>query len=192
MLPNNVMLDPLPEEWNGFQLNTDFRIGVQIMLLMYDPSYGEYERIIGSIELLYDNPPEDIDTAMQGIQWFLNGWNHDNLSGTDNERCVDFDIDQWRIFSAFLNQYRIDLSEADMHWWRFMGLLTSLQECAYTQVVDMRQKKIDPKISPEQKKAIRDAKKIYAITTGGDIETMSLEEKERYDEFMKYANIKKK
>ena len=33
---NNVMLDNLPTEWNGYKVNTDFRIGMQIYILQYD------------------------------------------------------------------------------------------------------------------------------------------------------------
>ena len=32
----NVMLDPLPEEWNWYKVNTSFRIGIQVFLVQYD------------------------------------------------------------------------------------------------------------------------------------------------------------
>lgn len=185
------MLSDLPDEWKGYQIEADFRIGLQISQLLYDSDYTEFERITGCIDLLYYDIPESVEEAMQGITWFLNGWNHDNFEKGDNVRCVDFDIDQWRIYSAFLNQYHINLSEADMHWWEFMGLLTSLNECAYTQVVGIRSEKINPKLSQKEKEAKKKAKRIYAIQNGDDQEEMSQEEKARYDEFMKFAKINK-
>lgn len=188
---NNVMLSDLPDKWKGYQIEADFRIGLQISQLLYDSDYTEFERITGCIDLLYYDIPESVEEAMQGITWFLNGWNHDNFEKGDNVRCVDFDIDQWRIYSAFLNQYHINLSEADMHWWEFMGLLTSLNECAYTQVVGIRSEKINPKLSQKEKEAKKKAKRIYAIQNGDDQEEMSQEEKARYDEFMKFAKINK-
>lgn len=188
---NNVMLSDLPDEWKGYQIEADFRIGLQISQLLYDSDYTEFERITGCIDLLYYDIPESVEEAMQGITWFLNGWNHDNFEKGDNVRCVDFDIDQWRIYSAFLNQYHINLSEADMHWWKFMGLLTSLNECAYTQVVGIRSEKINPKLSQKEKEAKKKAKRIYAIQNGDDQDEMSTEEKARYDEFMKFAKINK-
>lgn len=188
---NNVMLSDLPDEWKGYQIEADFRIGLQISQLLYDSDYTEFERITGCIDLLYYDIPESVEEAMQGITWFLNGWNHDNFEKGDNVRCVDFDIDQWRIYSAFLNQYHINLSEADMHWWKFMGLLTSLNECAYTQVVGIRSEKINPRLSQKEKEAKKKAKRIYAIQNGDDQDEMSTEEKARYDEFMKFAKINK-
>ncbi|WMC91262.1 Gp15 family bacteriophage protein [Kineothrix sp. MB12-C1] len=188
---NNVMLSDLPDEWKGYQIEADFRIGLQISQLLYDSDYTEFERITGCIDLLYYDIPESVEEAMQGITWFLNGWNHDNFEKGDNVRCVDFDMDQWRIYSAFLNQYHINLSEADMHWWKFMGLLTALNECAYTQVVGIRSEKINPKLSQKEKEAKKKAKRIYAIQNGDDQDEMSTEEKARYDEFMKFAKINK-
>ena len=188
---NNVILDSLPDKWGEYRIESDFRIGIQISQLLYDSDYTEFERITGCIDLLYYDIPENIETAMQGMTWFLNGWNHDNLEKGDNVRCVDFDIDQWRIYSAFLNQYHIDLAEADMHWWMFMGLLTSLNECAYTQVVGIRSEKISSNSSPKEKEAKKKAKRIYAIQSGDEQEELSPEEKARYDDFMKHAKINK-
>ena len=31
----NVMLDPLPAEWHGYEVNTSFRIGIQVFLIQY-------------------------------------------------------------------------------------------------------------------------------------------------------------
>lgn len=188
---NNVILDSLPDKWGEYRIESDFRIGIQISQLLYDSDYTEFERITGCIDLLYYDIPENIETAMQGMTWFLNGWNHDNLEKGDNVRCVDFDIDQWRIYSAFLNQYHIDLAETDMHWWMFMGLLTSLNECAYTQVVGIRSEKISSNSSPKEKEAKKKAKRIYAIQSGDEQEELSPEEKARYDDFMKHAKINK-
>ena len=41
----NVMLDPLPVEWNGYKVNTDFRIGIQIYILQYDKDLNKFEKI---------------------------------------------------------------------------------------------------------------------------------------------------
>lgn len=188
---NNVMLDELPSEWNGYRIETDYRIGLQISQLLYDEAYSEYERLTGCVELLFLDMPDSMETAMEGLSWFFNGWNHDHFEENSHDRCVDFDIDQWRIYSAFRNQYQTDLAESQMHWWQFMGMLTSLQECAYTQVVSIREEKIDPNMPAKEKEAKKRVKRIYAIRSGEEQEPMTEEEKTRYDEFMKYAKIKK-
>lgn len=167
---NNVLLDPLPTQWisesgNVYELDTDFQVGIQICLLYDDPEWSDLEKISKVIELLFvsDIPAEQAEIE-ECVDWFLNGWTHDkHKKSKNNIRMFDFDIDQWRIYSAFRKQYGINLNEAQLHWWEFMGLLSNLEECAYTRVLDIRQKKIDPKMSKEDKKALAEAKEIYAL-----------------------------
>ena len=33
----NVLLEALPEEWNGYIINTDYRVGIRISLALEDP-----------------------------------------------------------------------------------------------------------------------------------------------------------
>lgn len=33
----NVMLDPLPSEWNGYEVNTDFRVGMGAVVSICPP-----------------------------------------------------------------------------------------------------------------------------------------------------------
>lgn len=100
------------------------------------------------------------------------------------------DIDQWRIYAAFRQQYGIDLNVDRIHWFTFMGLLSNLQECAFTRVMDVRQKKITAKMSNEEKAALRKAKMVFEIKQPKEV--MSPEEKRQVDEFLKYANINRK
>lgn len=188
----NVMLDELPRVWKGYRLNTDFRVGMQIMLIQEDSELSGHEKIHVIMELLFkDKRPENVNDLNECIEWFINGWNHDNFAGkrskTGKKKIVkqmDFDLDQWRIYSAFLIQYHINLAEESMHWWEFMGLLTSLDECAYTKVIEIRNKRIEPRMSQKEKQAIRQAHEIYALEEEEDEE--SPEERRIYDNFMKY------
>lgn len=194
---NNVLLDPLPSEWvseNGkaYQLDTDFQIGIQICLIQDDLEWSDIEKISKISELLFiDCMPEDFVELEACIHWYLNGWNHDkHKKSRDKVKLIDFDIDQWRIYSAFLMQYKINLNEAQMHWWEFMGLLSTLEECAYTRVLDIRQKKIDAKMSKEEKKALAEVKEIYSL---GNIQTpderrRELEEEQKEKEILEEFN----
>lgn len=177
---NNILLDPLPESWESssgevYELDTDFRIGIQICLIQDDPELNAGEKSQKILELLFfDKIPSNPQELYDCIQFFISGWSHDKPSPkTEHKRLMDFDVDQWRIYSAFLQYYRIDLNEVEyMHWWTFMGLLSCLPECAYTKVIDIRNKKINPKMDKDTKKALEKAKEIYALE-----EVMSPEEK---------------
>lgn len=161
----NVILDDLPEEWHGYRIYTDFRVGIQIVQLLEDTEFSQIERLAYAAELLFEEMPENIEECVQGIMWFLSAWNWDRKlkEKQDDIIVMDYDIDQWRIYAAFRRQYGINLNCAELHFWEFMGLLGNLEECKFTRVMDIRAMEIDPKMTAEQKTAIKAAKKIYHI-----------------------------
>lgn len=162
----NVILDDLPEEWNGCRIDSGFRIGIQITQLLADENYSQMERYTCAAEMLFLDMPETMEECLQGLRWFMTGWNHDGRGKNreDDVTVMDYDADQWRIHAAFLRQYHIDLSCAQMHFWEFMGLLVSLEDCRFTRVIEIRDMKIDVKMSVKEKAALRRAKEIYRIT----------------------------
>ncbi len=186
----NVLMGDLPEEWNGHGLNTDFRTGICIVQVMGDAEFSGSERLSYACELLYKDPPASLDDCLQGLLWYLGGWNRDGKAkeAQDDVVVMDYDIDQWRIYAAFLKQYRIDLNSADMHFWVFMGLLTNLDECSFTRVIDVRTIKLDPKMPQKQKEALKKAKQIYMIDRNGQEDE---EISPAREEFLKFAGLSK-
>lgn len=135
---NNVFLDDLPEEWNGYKVNTDFTIGIQMLQAKYDRALTDYEKSDMFVWLMFadadENREEYLRDHPQGqglgecVEWFLSGWFHDNPNPDgDKTRVVDYDVDQWRIYADFRQIYGIDLATVDyMHWWMFCGLLWNM------------------------------------------------------------------
>lgn len=186
----NVLLDELPYVWKGYPISTDFRTGIRIMQCLKDKEFEQKERIMCALCLLfpYENRRPDIIEAQEALQWFMTDFNHDrHKKKSDTKKTFDFDTDQWRIYSAFLNQYGIDLNTADMHWFVFMGLLSNLDECAFTRVIDVRTKKINAKDSREVKKAIAEAKDVYRLDAEKE-KGLTEEEKVRDEEALKLFN----
>lgn len=175
----NVLLDRLPTEWDGYKIDTDFQTGIQVSQCMADKEFSEQERFHTAVNLLFCDKKPPIGDAIKCVNWFLSGFVHDNHEKLkkNNKPVMDFDIDQWRIYAAFKAQYDIDLNKDRLHWFAFMGLLTNLKECAFTRVIDIRQKKIDPKMPRETKKAVIEAKKVYELSNTDEVE-LSMEEKE--------------
>ena len=186
----NVLLDPLPTEYKGFLIDSDFQIGIQIMQALEDGGLSEQEGRAIALSLLFLQEDEDgrplplpdVETAMEGLVWFLTDWNHDHNSKGDKARVTDYDIDQWRIYSAFRQHYGINLNTDKLHFWEFMGLLTTLPECAYTRVIDIRAKKITAKMGKDEKKAYTELKKVYALEQTNEAEYTD-GQKEAIDEF---------
>jgi hypothetical protein len=196
---NNVLLDDLPTEWNGYQLNTWYQIGLQIQLLQTDTELSANEKNELVLQLLFCNEdgtlrdyPDTAEELNECIDFFLNGWFHDNkIKQASDKQLMDFDIDQWRIYADFLHIYHIDLATVDMHWWMFNGLLWNLpsDQSSFMQVIEIRQKKPRNKASADEKKAIELGHKIYDIKKQP---TFTKEQEEAIDEFDKWLAEKKK
>lgn len=195
----NVMLDPLPDEWHGYEINTSFRIGVQVLLVQYDKELNEYEKSDALIWLLFDDREHpDGEELQECVEWFLNGWFHDKSgSSQDKRRLIDYDVDQWRIYADFRQIYGIDLSLDDMHWWMFNGLLWNMphERSAFMQVIEIRRKKITSKMGREEKKAVQEAQQIYALDQPEVKKEYTEDEKgaiDEYDRMMAEIKAKKK
>lgn len=183
----NVMLDPLPTEWRGYEVNTSFRIGIQVFLVQYDKELNEYEKSDALIWLLFDDREHpDGEELQECVEWFLNGWFHDKSgSSQDKRRLIDYDVDQWRIYADFRQIYGIDLSLDDMHWWMFNGLLWNMphERSAFMQVIEIRRKKITSKMGREEKKAVQEAQQIYALDQPEVKKEYTEDEKGAIDEY---------
>lgn len=164
----NILLDPLPREWHGYPVDMDFQTGIQISQCLTDADLSKEERVATAVALIFpEQYPTDAKEIREALEWYLNGWNHDQVTDKKKEskgiELMDFDIDQWRIYAAFRQQYGINLNRQRLHFWEFMGLLSNLEECAFTRVISIRDKKITSKMSKEEKEAYVNAKKMYAI-----------------------------
>lgn len=160
----NILLDPLPTEWHGYKLNTDFRTGIQISQVLIDSELSDREKYYCIARLLFKDYGADIGEIAECCEWFFTGWNYDkHQKSEDKDTIVSFDVDHGRIYSAFISQYNINLNTAKMHFWEFMILLSNLEECAFTRVIDIRSKKFNSKMSKEEKEAYKKGKKIYSL-----------------------------
>ena len=186
----NALINGLPDNYEGYPVNTDFETGIQIMQALDDDELTDDEKWNISESLLFDGlcMPET-EIAAEALFWWLTGWNNDSKqSDRDNTVVMDMCVDQWRIYSAFRSQYHINLMQDELHFWEFMALLTTLNDCAFTRVIDIRCAKEKGGMSLEEKKALREAKRRYSLKPSKQKNrTLSSAEQE----FLKYVNIGK-
>lgn len=187
----NVMLDELPQEYEGYPISTSFRTGIMISMCLSDPELNRQEQLWTAIRLLFPDALPPVEIAMEALRWFLSENNHDNYSREEENsvNIMDYDVDQWCIYAAFMSQYHIDLATADMHWFVFKALLENLCECSMTDVMQLRQMKIPSNLSAKEKAALKKKKKIFALG-GAKEEKRSERDEKALEEFLKYANVK--
>ncbi len=179
----NFLLDPLPDEYEGYLIRTDFRIGIQMRLAFEDNDLTTEEKAMVAINLLFGNgAPEDIEKALNGVLWFLKAGddreadgNGDTRNSGDYEAQNDdgddsggeqsnfsFDYDAMRIYTAFKRTYGVDLTTARLHWFEFVAMLQDLGECAFTSIVEIRAKDLG-KVPKAQQGEYARLKERYAL-----------------------------
>lgn len=164
----NPILDDLPDSFNGYRVNTDFRQGLRFFAAMADPDLDEQERAAVIIRLFFGNQiPEPVDEIWPFVEYFIGGG--EDKKCESGPRVFDFNADSGRLYAAFLQTYGIDLREAKIHWWLFLELFRDLPEdTMLLKVIDIRGKKPPKYADDEYKQALRKAKRAFAIDAGRD------------------------
>lgn len=174
----NILLDRLPQRTNsGLKIRTDFRESIKFELLMQDNSVNNKDKIVLALNLYYYNVKEikDIKQAVDDILWFYRcGKNLNNISSNEEKTNEDsnktkqiysYEFDDEYIYSAFMEQYKIDLNSIKyLHWWKFRALLNSLNEnVLFSKILGYREINLSKIKDKEMRNFYKKMKKIYAL-----------------------------
>lgn len=158
----NPLLDRLPEDYNGWLIRTDFRIGVQIQLCIADPDLSDCDKTGIALGLLYGNGLPDLQTALDGLRWFLSCGNPQPGENDREQAVFSFELDAGRIVSAFKKVFGKDLSRERMHWFEFVPMLGDLAGTAFTSVIDIRTTNVDD-IAEKKRAEFRRMQRRFAL-----------------------------
>lgn len=152
----NPLIDKFPTKYKNVELNTDFRVALEIFRIQSDPSKDDTTKKLEALNKLYkfeihiDDPPDLVEFVWSGLEWFLKGGdgnfinivektededeeksNEDdeesNVKKGDNEDFpLDYDFDSSRIYTAFLRSYGINLIEIE--YMHYFDFLYRLQD----------------------------------------------------------------
>ncbi|MGX8711627.1 MAG: Gp15 family bacteriophage protein [bacterium] len=144
----NVLIDGLPTavEIDGqeYELNTDYHVGLRIMTAFEDPDLTGFEKQAVMLQLLYPIIPPDTRRASELAVKFLN-CGQESKQGDDEAdatRYYSWSQDARYIMAAIEQTYHIDLSTANLHWWRFSYMFLDLHEdCFFSRLIYLRKQK---------------------------------------------------
>ena len=166
----NIITDKLPDSiivsGSKYPINTDFRAWIKIEELL---SGGiTEENILKMLKLCYvDILPANIEIAINEILRFLIGYKDEKASSEPVKRSspiYSFSHDSNYIFSDFVNEYNINLSTADLHWFVFKSLLEGLPEdCKFMKILGYRSIKLSDIKDKNQKKFYKKMKQLYKL-----------------------------
>lgn len=177
----NVLVDTFPQtlEIDGveYAINSDYRYSLSAILAFEDDDLTNYEKVSVLLQNIFaDTVPEDVEQALDKCQYFLNA-GQESKSESNERRLYSFSKDAGLIYAAFQATHGINLSDTDLHWWRFLNLFMDLgQDTTFCQLVSLRKRYYAGKTNKEENRAIRGMWEIFDIP---DNTIMSLEDREK-------------
>lgn len=185
----NILIDKLPTEIEGLELNTDFRTSILFELLMQDKDISNEDKVALSINLYFNRQPqsyEEMKKMTKAIIWFYScGNKKQEIKENNQEREIvkkekkkkqiySFEQDDFLIYSAFMEQYHIDLNEAKLHWWKFKAMFDGLNDdILFSKVMGYRSIDLSKIKDKKQREHYAKLQKHWAL-----IDNRSSEEKE--------------
>lgn len=181
----SLILQPLPTSLDVdgiiIPIYTDFRAGIEFETILQESKSNEESYLERTLDLFF--PSESLPLINECINEGLSDLFVQTLldyyacgktvfSKNDKQpkekrkekRVYSYMHDDELIYAAFLQIYGIDLTEVEMHWWKFKALFRSLPEnCEFVKIMGYRCAEIKDYMSAEQKRALRELKKLHAI-----------------------------
>lgn len=188
----NILTEGLPVavEIDGvtYDLNTDFRTGLGIMMMFEDAELTNYEKMLAMVRMLYKEVPGNVQKACElGVKFLNCGEEQKYGSGGDDGvgRLYSFSQDAKYIYSAILQSHGVDLEQIDyLHWWKFSYMFLDLkEECFFNRIICLRRNKALGKMTKEERELYSKIRDIIDLPM-----VYTQEEKEVEDEFMRLLN----
>lgn len=171
----NLLINKLPQHSDsGLRIRTDFRESIKFELLMQDKTISDDKKIRMILNLYYYNTEKiiDIKKALEEVIWFYKGGKEIKKNDSKKEmeqgnrkQIYSYEFDAEYIYSAFMQQYRIDLNSINyLHWWKFRALFINLSEdVLFSKIMKYRATELKDIKDKEMKKFYKKMKKLYAL-----------------------------
>lgn len=171
----NILIDLLPNkvrvEDKEYDINSDFRTSILFELLMQDDNLSEEDKLYYALNLYYPILPQNINKAVEEILWFYKcGKEVDSNSSSRGKNKVigqiySFEHDDDYIYSAFLDQYGIDLQDIEfLHWWKFKAMFKALKEDnEIVKIIGYRSIDLSKVKDKSQREYYKNMKQLYEI-----------------------------
>lgn len=170
----NILLDKLPQfTRQNLRIRTDFRESIKFELLMQDSKITEKEKIMLALKLYYYDISKikDIKLAIDEILWFyrcgkeIQEQKESKQEEVRMKQIYSYEFDDEYIYSAFMEQYKIDLNSIKyLHWWKFKALFNCLNEnTQFVKIMGYRAMNLSKIKDKEMKAHYKKMQKTYAL-----------------------------
>lgn len=191
----NILVDLLPTTVTvggiEYPINTDFRTSILFEQMAVDEDIKKEKKWRYLLEYYYEGvrvTDENVNGLVEEALKFyrcergqlqLSDEDCSDSSRSSSDKIYDFDYDDMYIYSAFLQQYGIDLQDIEyLHWWKFKAMFNSLKEdCKFCKILEYRSVDLSQIQNDEQRKHYKSMKELYKLPT-----RISVAEEERQRE----------
>lgn len=154
--------------------DTDFRTSILFELLMQREDIKIKLKIRKTFELYYPNLSQvsDLEMALKDIMWFYQcgkekKTSHKNkkINNGKKDYIYSYEYDADYIYSAFMQQYKMDLTEIEyLHWWKFRALFEGLnKDTKIVEIMGYRAMDLSKIKDKKEKKFYKNMKELYAL-----------------------------
>lgn len=151
-----------------YKINTDFRVAIECNRIAEDNNIGDLERALAVIYTLFGeegiNTPDHYEKLLELAEKYLLCGKEVETSNNDKPD-MDFVEDMDYIEASFMSDYHIDLTNTDMHWWKFNNLMNGLSNsemgncCVLNRIRNLRTFDVSQIKDKKEKEKIIKAKK---------------------------------
>jgi hypothetical protein len=188
-------------EGKKYKINTNFRIAIECQDIATDITIGDYERALAIIYKLFGeegiNTPQHYEKLLElAIKYLSCNKKVDNKS--NEEPDMDFTQDMDYIEASFMSDYNIDLTNTEMHWWKFYNLINGLSNsemgncCVLNRVRNLRTYDTKDIKDPKELEKIKKAKQQVALKKQVVKKDLTTEQQKNIDNFYKMTGIIRK
>lgn len=140
ILPESLEIDGVE-----YKIRSDYRVALFIFKAYRDDELSDYEKSMVCLECLFQEMPKDLNKALEKAVWFLDGGDMPKSKQAPSP-MMDWEQDQYIIFPALNKVAGYEIRSVKyLHWWSFLGLFHGIDEGLYSQVMNIRAKKIKGK-----------------------------------------------
>lgn len=164
-----------------YKINTDFKVAIKCNQIAEDNNIQDEERALAIIYLLYGddglNNSNDWSELLNIALKYLSCGKEIKKDEEKEEVDMDFKQDWNYIQTSFFSDYKIDLSECEMHWWQFYDLLVGLSDkCILNRVRFVRTYDISQIENGKEKEKWLKQKELVALKEEKTLEEDRLDE----------------
>lgn len=171
----NILLDKLPTKSpHGYKLKTNYKQGIKYELLMQDNELTLEEKIDLALnmffyqqELIKIKTEEELITFLEDIIWFYRCGREETKKKNENRKgkqIFSYNFDADIIYSAFFQQYHIDLQVENLHWWQFKSMFENLTNSTrIVEIMGYRAMDISSIKNKKEKAKYKKLKELYAL-----------------------------